>query len=51
MSRLTNLAARIDEFSVRERALILLSLLVVLYLAWQSWLMTPLTQRQELTDG
>ena len=50
MSRLTNLAARIDEFSVRERALILLSLLVVLYLAWQSWLMTPLTQRQELTD-
>ena len=50
MSRFTSLAARIDEFSVRERGLILISVLVVLYLTWQSWLMTPLTQERKLAD-
>ena len=43
MNSLRNLASRIDEFSIRERGLIMITVLVLLYLLWQAWLMTPLT--------
>ena len=46
MNRLGNLAARIDEFSVRERGLIMITGLVLLYLVWQAWLMAPLNDNK-----
>ena len=48
MEELKNLAARIDTFSVRERGLIMLTVLVLLYIVWQVWLMTPLEQQETL---
>jgi MSHA biogenesis protein MshJ len=45
--RLEQLRARIDEFSLRERALLFLSLLAVLLTAWQSLLMDPAEAEQK----
>ncbi len=51
MEGLRNLAARVDGLSVRERALIMATVLVVLYLLWDTALMHPLDMRQfKLSD-
>jgi MSHA biogenesis protein MshJ len=44
--RATAVAARIDALSLRERALVFLSVLAVLVLGWQALLMDPLEARQ-----
>ena len=44
--RLEKLRTRIDDFSLRERALLFLSLIAVLYIGWQALLMGPLEQQQ-----
>ena len=50
MDGLRNLAARIDALSVRERGLIMLTVLVGIYILWDFALMRPLESRKAALD-
>jgi MSHA biogenesis protein MshJ len=46
-AQLEKLRSRIDELSLRERALLFLSVVVVLFMFWQALFMAPLENRQK----
>lgn len=45
------LANRIDQLSIRERGLVLLAIVAVLFLVWDSFMMQPLYQQQERIEA
>ena len=47
MEQLKKIAARINAFSVRERAIVFIGLLVVIYSVWDAMLMAPLSIQQK----
>lgn len=48
LEELQKLFNRIDELTLRERAIILAGLLIIMFLAWYSYLMEPLAKTQKL---
>lgn len=46
-ARLSQLAVRIDAMSLRERGMLLMILLLLIWAAWQALLMAPLSERRK----
>ena len=51
MNSLTALIEKIDNLTIRERAIILFGILAVLYTLWDSFLMQPLQNQQKVTKA
>ena len=47
MNRIKQLCTRIDELTLRERAIIFIAILVVLFLGWYSYFMDPLMKEEK----
>lgn len=47
MNRIRQILSRIDELSLRERAIVFVAILVVLFLGWYAYLMEPLMKEEK----
>lgn len=48
--RVKRLATRIDAMSLRERVLVMLAAVAVVYLAWDTFMMQPINRRQKAVE-
>lgn len=48
--QLTQLAARLDALTLRERGFVLIAIIAVLFLLWDTFMMQPLYREQDVTE-